>query len=129
MEVTEELKLSVWKKAKIVPGYDDSMFRKDACDAWIVWDKYGVQDNIFGWQIDHICPSSLLEEHGFSEEEINCIDNLRPLQHGNNAAKGDDYPSYTAIVTSDGSRNVFKNNNLVVNKPTRELLKSKYGIE
>lgn len=42
MEVTEDLKLSVWNKAQVVLGYDASMFRKDACEAWIIWDKFKI---------------------------------------------------------------------------------------
>ena len=35
-------------------GYDPTLFRKDACGAWIIRDKYGDSDSIYGWQIDHI---------------------------------------------------------------------------
>ena len=48
MNVTQEFLLQVWKKAKVEPGFDENMFRKDACGAWIVWDKYGGQDNMYG---------------------------------------------------------------------------------
>ena len=122
MIVTEELKLKVWNKAKIEPGYDEKMFRKDACGAWIVWDKYGVQDNLYGWEIDHIYPEELLRYQGVSQDKIDNIANLRPLQHQNNAAKGDDYPSYTAVVTAEGNRNVLKEQNLVVNEKVRSEL-------
>lgn len=122
MIVTEELKLRVWKKAKIEPGYDDTKFRKDACGAWIVWDKYGVQDNMYGWEIDHIYPEALLKYKGVSQDKIDDIANLRPLQHQNNASKGDDYPSYTAVVTAEGNHNMLREQSLVVNEKVRSLL-------
>lgn len=122
MNVTLSLRLAVWEKAKIEPGFDPKMFRKDACGAWMVWDKYGVHDNIYGWEIDHIFPKSILEKRGYSADRINHIDNLRALQHENNAAKGDDYPSYTALVTSEGKKNIYKTMNLVVNAEVREIL-------
>lgn len=128
MDVTISLRLAVWEKAKIEPGFDPKMFRKDACGAWMVWDKYGVQDNIYGWEIDHIYPKSRLEEQGVAADKIDHIDNLRALQHENNAAKGEDFPSYTALVTSEGKKNIYKTRNLVVNEQVRSILKSLYNI-
>ena len=125
MNVTQELLLQVWKKAKVEPGFDENMFRKDACGAWIVWDKYGVQDNMYGWEIDHIWPEVLLKLKGVSQDMIDDLANLRPLQHQNNAAKGDDYPSYTAVVTAEGNKNILKEQSLVVNEKVRTLLESK----
>ena len=37
----EDIKLLVWKKVRSVDGLDDSMVRKDACGALIMWDKFG----------------------------------------------------------------------------------------
>ena len=115
MAFTEEQRLSVWNKATTVDGFDPKMFRKDACGAWIIWDKYGVQDNIYGWEIDHIVPKVLLEQKGFSQTMIDDVRNLRALQHQNNESKGDDYPSYTAVVTSENNKNIEQERNLVVN--------------
>lgn len=122
MNITNELKRSVWEKAQIVEGFNSDMYRKDPCGAWIAWDKYGVQDSVYGWEVDHIYPQSLLEERGFDEDAINDIRNLRPMQHENNASKSNDYPSYTAVITSDGNKNVCKEMNLTVNKVIRDLL-------
>lgn len=128
MYITDSLKRDVWAKGQIVDGFDPAMYRKDACGAWIVWDKYGASDNIYGWQIDHIYPVSRLEQRGFSEEEIWNIKNLRPLQSMNNLSKADDYPSYTAIITSDGNKNIQMEKNLIVNVNVREQLKVLYQI-
>ena len=121
-----DVKRLVWEKGRIVEGVDPTMFRKDPCDAWIVWDKFGVQDNLYGWEIDHICPKSRLVSRGFTEEQINDLRNLRPMQHQNNASKGDDYPSYTAVVTSDGTKNIPKEVNLTVNAVTRRIIDELY---
>ena len=109
-------------------GYDPTLFRKDACGAWIIRDKSGDSDSIYGWQIDHIVPRSLLEENGFSDEEIDNQLNLRALQHDNNASKSDDYPSYTALVTSKGSENIQAIKYLQVNNKKQESLKALYNL-
>ena len=126
MTVTPELKLSVWKKARIEEGYNSDMFRKDACGAWISWNQYGVSDNLYGWEIDHFCPVAILEKLGYSEEEIWHIDNLRAVQCKNNKSKSDDYPSYMAAVTSNGRVNVEVEKNLTVNQWTREKISKLY---
>jgi len=126
MTVTPELKLAVWQKARTVEGYDPNMFRKDACGAWISWNQYGVSDNLYGWEIDHICPVSILEKLGYTEEEIWHIDNLRAVQCSNNKSKSNDYPSYTAVVTSDGDVNIEDEKILTVNQATRTKLKNRY---
>ena len=112
---TEEQKRNIWEKGRAVDNYNPQMFRKDACGAWIMWDKFGDQDSIYGWEIDHILPQSL----GGSD----IPDNMRPLQHQNNASKGNDYPSYTAVITSDGNKNIEAVRHLVVNEEIRKKLK------
>lgn len=126
MELTNQLKRSVWEKGQKVDGFNPDMYRKDPCGAWIVWDKYGVSDSMYGWEIDHIYPQKRLEEQGFGEEMIHDLRNLRPMQHQNNASKSDDYPSYIAVVTSEGKKNVYKEASLTVNETTRTLLAQLY---
>lgn len=128
MSFTEEQKIAAWNRATAVPGFEPQTFRKDACGAWIIWDKYGVDDNIYGWEIDHVVPRAMLESRGFSEDEINSPENLRALQHMNNVSKGMDYPSYTAVVTSEGDRNVDTIKNLVVNSSLRQKLDKMYDL-
>ena len=120
MDFTDKDKISACSKARIVDGYNENLFRKDACGAWIAWEKYGLQDNDFGWEIDHIYPKIL----GGDESP----DNLRALQHQNNASKGNDYPSYTAAITSQGNSNIEDEKYLTVNKNTRERLKALYKL-
>lgn len=115
MYYTEELKQKVWEKGRIVNNYNPQMFRKDACGAWIMWDKYGDRDSIYGWEIDHILPQNL------GGPDI--LVNLRPLQCQNNVSKGSDYPSYTAVITAEGNKNVEVTRYLVVNEDVRRSLK------
>ena len=122
----DALKRNVWEKGQVVNGFNPDLYRKDPCGAWIVWDKFGIQDNIYGWEIDHIYQKSRLKERGFKEDAISDIRNLRPMQHQNNASKGDDYPSYTAIITSEGNKNIEKERNLTVNPATREIIEQLY---
>lgn len=80
-----------------------------------MWNQYGNQDNSFGWEIDHILPTS--------KGGPDIVENLRALQHQNNASKGDDYPSYTAVVEAEGTRNVRSVRNLTINQQARNQLK------
>jgi 5-methylcytosine-specific restriction endonuclease McrA len=120
MAFTDEQKIAAWEKAHKIPGYNEAMFRKDACGAWIMRDKYGSQDNTFGWVIDHIYPKSL----GGKDDN----DNLRALHYQNNLSKGDDYPSYTTAVTSDGDKNIPSKRNITVNEKTRNKLNALYHL-
>lgn len=126
--MTEEQIQDAWNRATVVEGYDKSRYRKDACGAWIIRNKYGDTDSLYGWQIDHIVPQSLLRDKGFSENMIDNNLNLRALQHENNASKNDDYPSYTAVVTSEGTENVRVTKFLEVNSKKQEALKKLYNI-
>lgn len=98
MIVTEQLKIDVWSKAKIVAGYDPRKYRKDQCDAWIAWDQYGTRTSCgLGWEIDHITPQS----KGGSD----ALYNLRPLQWENNVHKSNGRVS--VYVTSKANHNEY----------------------
>ncbi len=128
MAWSEDIIQYVWNRASVVEGFDESRFRKDACGAWIIRDKYGDKDSLYGWEIDHIVPQVLLEEKGYNQNDIDNNNNLRALQHDNNASKSDDYPSYTAVVTSEGSANVNVTKYLVVNEKKQEMLRKLYNL-
>lgn len=117
-----------WNRATSVDGYDETRFRKDACGAWMIWDKYGDTDSFYGWVIDHVVPRSLLEEKGFSDGMIDNPLNLRALQHDNNRSKSDDYPSYTAVVTSKGAENIKEWTYLQVNEKKQKALNALYNL-
>lgn len=128
MAWSEDQIQNVWDRATIVEGFDKTRFRKDACGAWIIRDKYGDNDSLYGWEIDHIVPEALLKERGYTQKDIDNNDNLRALQHENNASKSDDYPSYTAVVTSEGTKNVNIAKFLVVNEKKQEILRVLYNL-
>jgi len=77
-----EIIKQVWIKAKPAGIANEAKgFRRDVCGAWIQLNQYGNRDSVYGWEIDHIVPSSL----GGSD----ALTNLQPLHWRNNAEKGD----------------------------------------
>lgn len=118
MVLTEEIIEQIWQMAKVVEGMDAHMVRKDPCGAWIVRDKYGMSDNAYGWEIDHIYPISLGGDDN--------ILNLRAMNCANNRSKGDSYPSYIVAVTSEGNENIFVRRVLRVNPAKRAALEKLY---
>lgn len=71
----------VWQKATIVPGYNPAVIRKDRCGAWIKLANFGKRNSIYGWEVDHIIPTSRRGAH--------VLNNVQPLHWKNNAAKAD----------------------------------------
>ena len=101
----EQQKLAVWNKARAVHGYDSTKYRQDVAGAWIEWSKVSSTSNELGlgWEIDHRKPTS----KGGSDD----LSNLEPLQWKNNRSKGDDYPNWASMVSSDGNLNVYRRQN------------------
>ena len=122
----DQLLNQIWERAKRVDGYDADRFRKDACGAWIIRDNYGDPDSPFGWEVDHIYPESKLREKSVPDELIDNPINLRPLNSKNNASKGADYPSYQAIIKSEGNFNIEGVFELTVNEQVRNEVEQLY---
>ncbi|MDR2651410.1 MAG: hypothetical protein LBC68_03725 [Prevotellaceae bacterium] len=124
----DTVKLQIWNKAKIVDGFDPDKYRQDTCGAWMIFEEYDKIDSIYGWQIDHACPQSLLKQKGFSQAEIDNPENLRAMQWENNQSKNDDYPSYISKVTSEGNKNIKATKSLNVNNELQKKIKTLYNI-
>ena len=118
MAFSNETINKVWEKAKTVDGFDPAVFRKDPCGAWMIFNKYGLRDNDYGWEIDHVYPVALGGDDN--------IRNLRAMHWQNNASKADDYPSYLAVVTAENNKNIPSNNSHTVNSSLREYIRLKY---
>ena len=87
---------NVWKKAIIVNGVDPNIWRKDYAGAWIKKSEYGNCKSDFGWEIDHQKP--------VAEKGTDNLYNLVPLQWENNRSKGDNYPRWNTVVSSNGDK-------------------------
>ena len=114
MTFTDDTLERIWQTARKVEGMDANMVRKDPCGAWIVRDKYGMSDNEYGWEVDHIYPRAL----GGDDNP----QNLRAMHCANARSKGDSYPSYIVAMTSEGQVNVPVRRVLKVNKTKRAEL-------
>lgn len=124
MEISDDLIQQVWERGREVEGYDGSIFRKDACGAWIVRSYYGITDSVFGWEIDHVRPQSSLA--GVDDARVNDLRNLRPMQWANNRAKANDYPWYNSAYVALGDKNVKNKRLFRVNRDLYAALEKLY---
>jgi hypothetical protein len=70
---------AVWKKGKIIRGYDSNEWRKDIYGNMIRYIDHGKATE-YGWDIDHYIPKS----KGGSDD----ITNLHPVQYSKNRGMG-----------------------------------------
>ena len=92
---TEDIIQKVWEKATIVSDQDPRVWRQDQCKAWIGRNFYGNRNSEYGWEIDHITPTSI----GGTDS----LSNLRPLQWENNASR--QAGRLSCKITSSGVNN------------------------
>ncbi len=131
MELTDELKQRIWEKGIVDEKYPSERVRKDACGAFILFEEFGNRNSLFGWEIDHIYPTSELRDKGITDELIDDLKNLRPINWKNNASKGSNYPFYTACLIADdeNATNVERNVGKVVNQQVQDELKALFGLD
>jgi 5-methylcytosine-specific restriction endonuclease McrA len=87
VDADHKLKSAVWwRSGTEIAGYDPGMWRRDIDGKAMKFSDHGDRDSKFGWEIDHIKPSS----KGGSDD----LSNLQPLHWQTNVAKGDTYPWY-----------------------------------
>lgn len=99
--MNEELKQRIWKKARVVPGYDPNKIRKDAAGAWMVYEHFKSKNQTFAWDIEHIAPRDLIDEKYSYDDEMN----LRPMHVLNVDENKKDFPLYEAGATSNDDKN------------------------
>lgn len=107
---SDEIKIAVWKKGKVVPLLSADEYRFDEQGALMKWNEYGSYSNR-GWQIDHIYPEAALQSKGVPQEKIDDERNLRPVNSYNNDTKSNDYPNFKSSMAYDAreKRNVKSN--------------------
>lgn len=129
MNLSEKDKNDIFRKARKIDGLDADEWRMDACDAIIHRSSYGRNDEYFGWEVDHIVPQSLLEQHGVPQDLIDDPSNLRPLNWRNNLSKGNNYPAYQAEIFSEdgGESNILRTKQRIVNKAKQQKLRELYS--
>lgn len=111
-DFTEKELDAMFSKANSIDGCDSDEWRIDVSGAIIRRSSYGRTDEMYGWEVDHIVPESLLSDNGVPQEMIDDDINLRPLNWNNNVFKGDDYPKYRVVIEADK----FQESNDSVNK-------------
>lgn len=110
----------IWQKGLKVDGYNPDLYRQDFSGAWIARNAYADRESIFGWEYDHVYPKS----KGGTNEEVN----LRPINWQNNLSKGDNYPEYVAVVTSEDNKNVMRETRCTVGRALQSKLKELYNL-
>lgn len=53
-EELERIVAEAWKHGRAMPPIDDSIWRQDACGAWMMREHFGHADSEFGWKIEKV---------------------------------------------------------------------------
>jgi len=93
----ELLKDFIWHRAIEIPGEDSEKTRLDYAGAIIKWDEFGLETE-YAWTMTPMLPVS----KGGSADFMSLI----PYHVKNAEAKGENYPLYETVLTSDGTHNI-----------------------
>ncbi|HZS74504.1 MAG TPA: hypothetical protein VFA69_08395 [Candidatus Nitrosotalea sp.] len=94
-QLPQDVVWDIWSKGEIFAGNDPVLWRRDVCGAWIFRSHYQKIDSEYGWVIDRINP--------LSDDDVDTISNLRPVQWENTIHKDDG--TVECRVTSTGIHN------------------------
>lgn len=117
-----------WEKGVVIEGEPDHRYEKtDSTPAKMY--KHMRRNTDMAWEVDHIFPKVILEELNVPQNLIDHEDNLRPLHHSNNEAKGSLFPSYKKKVCWDANKqkNVPCNLNVTITPETIKKLQKLYA--
>lgn len=90
MKWTPETLRQVWERGRVLPEADPSLWRQDACGAWMRRDQFGRERSEFGWKIERV-----------SAGGADTPENLRPFHWRNRPDLANGRPHCT--VTADRS--------------------------
>lgn len=71
----------IWRKGRIIPNFDQNVWRWDDIGNVMFKSAYGQMENKYGWNVDHIVPQSM--------GGLDVIENLRPLNCYTNSVRQD----------------------------------------
>ncbi|QOI98534.1 MAG: hypothetical protein HRU69_14020 [Flammeovirgaceae bacterium] len=110
----------VWNKGTTVENYDSVKYRKDVCGALDATRQVRERGNF------RLGNRPCLSRVKRGDETLI---NLRPMHWENNRSKADDFPSYTAVKTSNDTKNVDKEERKTVNDALLAELKKLYRLK
>lgn len=98
MEIKKDIAMKLWNDV-----FKEQIWAQDCFGTWMHRDDYGIynktrnnrpngtgKDFIYGWDIDHIRPSSTFNK----DSESNFFNNFEPMHHTNNSQKSNGYTNF-----------------------------------
>ena len=83
---------------------------------------------MFGWEIDHVYPTSRLNMMGIPRKLWNHPLNIRAMHWKNNFSKANSFPQYTSAVVDCGFTNMEQNSVFWVSEELQDELNRFFKI-